>query len=53
MQVKTTIDITSYPLGRMVSKIMKLTSIGEDVKKLNSDTCWWECKIFWVYTQMK
>ena len=53
MQVKTTMRYHFIPIRKDGIKIMKLTSIGEDVKKLNSDTCWWECKIFWIYTQMK
>ena len=35
MQIKTTIIIISHLLGELLSKSLKITSVGEDVEKGN------------------
>ena len=43
MQIKITMRHHLTPLGWLLSKTQKVTSIDKDVKKLES--LWWECKM--------
>ena len=45
MQIKLHWDISTHPLGWLLSKWQKLTSVEENVEKGVHAHCWWECKL--------